>query len=277
MGRHRSAWPARLALPVLLAVSAACGGSADPPPVPNESGTVAPTGAVITTSTEPTTSSPTTSSTTTEPEHFTEERLTMVDRQIEARGVRDQLVLDAMRAVPRHRFVPGEYVARSYADHPLPIGYGQTISQPYIVALMSEALEVEAGDRVLEIGTGSGYQAAVLAEMGVGVYTVEIIPELAEQAEVALREAGYPDVEVRAADGYYGWEEHAPFDGIIVTAAPDHIPQPLVAQLAPGARMVIPIGPVGAIQTLWVFTADADGELTAENLGSVSFVPFTRD
>jgi protein-L-isoaspartate(D-aspartate) O-methyltransferase len=219
----------------------------------------------------------TTSPSTTVADRFTEERLAMVDRQIESRGVADPLVLDAMRAVPRHRFVTEEYRELSYADHPLPIGYGQTISQPYIVALMSESLRLTPGDRVLEVGTGSGYQAAVLAEMGMVVYTVEIIPQLAERAATTLEDAGYTDVHTLHADGYFGWEEHAPFDAIIVTAAPDHIPQPLAAQLAPGARMVIPIGPIGAIQTLWVFTADESGELAAENLGAVSFVPFTRD
>jgi protein-L-isoaspartate(D-aspartate) O-methyltransferase len=200
----------------------------------------------------------------------------MVEYQIELFGVADPAVLDAMRRVPRHLFVPEELIGQAYADHPLPIGYGQTISQPYIVALMTEKLELEPGDVVLEIGTGSGYQAAVLAEMGMKVYTIEIIPELAEQAADRLEALGYADVEVRAADGYWGWPEHAPFDGIIVTAAPDHVPQPLVEQLKAGARMLIPIGPIGAIQTLWRFVADESGELIAENLGGVRFVPFTR-
>jgi protein-L-isoaspartate(D-aspartate) O-methyltransferase len=201
----------------------------------------------------------------------------MVEDQIEARGVSDPLVLEAMRAVPRHRFVPDDMIDHAYADHPLPIGFGQTISQPYIVALMSEALGVRPGDRVLEIGTGSGYQAAVLAEMGAEVYTVEIIPELAEQATVRLRDLGYGEVAILNADGYFGWEEHAPFDVIIVTAAPDHLPQPLVPQLAPGGRLVIPIGPIGAVQTLWRFTADPSGDLLAAGLGAVLFVPVTRD
>jgi len=200
----------------------------------------------------------------------------MVAYQIELFGVSDAAVLDAMRRVPRHLFVSEDLIGQAYGDHPLPIGYGQTISQPYIVALMSEKLDLEPGDVVLEIGTGSGYQAAVLAEMGMKVYTIEIIPELAEQAAARLESLGYADVEVRAADGYWGWPEHAPFDGIIVTAAPDHVPQPLVEQLKPGAKMIIPIGPIGAVQTLWRFIADESGELIAENLGGVRFVPFTR-
>jgi protein-L-isoaspartate(D-aspartate) O-methyltransferase len=199
----------------------------------------------------------------------------MVSEQIEARGVRDPVVLRAMRAVPRHEFVPPEFLGQAYEDHPLPIGFGQTISQPYIVALMSEALGLESGGRVLEVGTGSGYQAAVLAEMGMEVYTVEIIPELAEAAAARLEALGYADVAVDAADGYFGWAEHAPFDAIIVTAAPDHVPQPLVGQLAPGGRLVVPVGPPGAVQTLWQFTADPSGELIARNLGEVLFVPLT--
>jgi len=199
----------------------------------------------------------------------------MVEEQIEGRGIEDPLVLEAMRAVPRHRFVSEDRQDFSYRDHPLPIGYGQTISQPYIVALMTEVLDVEPGDKVLEIGTGSGYQAAVLAQMGLDVFTIEIIPDLAVTAESTLRELGY-GVTTRAADGYFGWVEEAPFDGIIVTAAPDHVPQPLVDQLAPGAVMVIPVGPIGAVQTLWRFSPNAAGELEAESFGWVSFVPFTR-
>lgn len=211
------------------------------------------------------------------PPEYAESRQFMVDFQIESRGVADTLVLQAMRTVPRHRFVPDNLEDLAYQDHPLPIGFGQTISQPYIVGVMTEALHVEPGDRVLEIGTGSGYQAAVLAEMAVEVYTVEIVPELAERAAATLAEVGYGGVATRNADGYFGWEQHAPFDAIIVTAAPDHVPNPLVEQLAPGGRMVIPVGPIGAIQTLWAFTKDASGDLTAENLGAVSFVPFTGE
>jgi protein-L-isoaspartate(D-aspartate) O-methyltransferase len=206
---------------------------------------------------------------------FTEVRFKMVRDTIEARGVSDPDVLDAMRTVPRHRFVPPEYIVQAYEDHPLPIGFGQTISQPYVVAWMTEQLELEPGDKVLEIGTGSGYQAAVLAELGdVEVYSIEIVPELAESVAQLLQESGYPDVMTRQGDGYYGWEEGAPFDAIIVTAAPDHMPAPLAAQLAEGGRMVIPIGPPGFVQTLWKFV-NQDGELKAFNLGSVAFVPFT--
>ena len=199
----------------------------------------------------------------------------MVRAQIAPRGVSDPLVLEAMRTVPRHLFVDKQWLDDAYNDHPLPIGHGQTISQPYIVAIMSEALGVAPGDKVLEIGTGSGYQAAVLAEMGVDVYTIEIIAELADRAGAALAGAGY-DVTQRTGDGYFGWVEEAPFAGIVVTAAPDHVPQPLVGQLAPGGVMVIPVGPIGAVQTLWSFTKDASGELLAESLESVRFVPFTR-
>jgi protein-L-isoaspartate(D-aspartate) O-methyltransferase len=199
----------------------------------------------------------------------------MVRDQIELRGVDDPLVLEAMRRVERHRFVPEEFLDQAYDDHPLPIGYGQTISQPYIVALMSAALGVQPGDRVLEIGTGSGYQAAVLAEMGMEVYTIEIVPELAEAASARLQELGYSNVQALNADGYFGWEEHAPYDAIIVTAAPDHLPQPLANQLAEGGRLIIPIGPAGLTQTLWQFE-HVSGELQAVNLGPVVFVPFTR-
>jgi protein-L-isoaspartate(D-aspartate) O-methyltransferase len=207
-----------------------------------------------------------------------ERRLAMVGGQIESRGIEDPLVLDAMRSVPRHRFVPAEHRDLGYEDQPLPIGFGQTISQPYIVALMTAELGVEPGDTVLEIGTGSGYQAAVLAEMGVTVFTIEIIEELADRAATVLESLGYGNVTVRHADGYWGWEEEGPFDAIIVTAAPDHVPQPLLDQLAPGAVMVIPVGPPGAVQTLWKFSVDPDTmERLAEGLGAVRFVPFTRD
>jgi protein-L-isoaspartate(D-aspartate) O-methyltransferase len=206
---------------------------------------------------------------------YLERRLTMVADQIAARDITDGRVLEAMRSVPRHEFVPENMVDLAYRDHPLPIGHGQTISQPYIVALMTELLEVEAGDKVLEVGTGSGYQAAVLAAMDVEVYTIEIVPELAQEAAGRLDRLGY-DASTRQADGYFGWEEQAPFDAIIVTAAPDHVPQPLVQQLAAGGKMVIPVGPIGAVQTMWQFTLDEEGELIAVNLGQVRFVPLTR-
>lgn len=210
------------------------------------------------------------------PDSYTETRSRMVDEQIEARGVSDPAVLNAMRATPRHEFVLDRYLDQAYDDHPLPIDYGQTISQPYIVALMTEMLGVQAGDRVLEIGTGSGYQAAVLAEMDIEVYTVEIIPELAEQAQARLSTLGYSNVHTLNADGYFGWEEHAPYDAIIVTAAPDHLPQPLISQLVDGGRLVIPIGPIGAVQTLWIFERVGD-EVEATNLGAVRFVPLTGE
>ena len=208
-------------------------------------------------------------------DQFAEERERMVDDQIIPRDVTDPIVLQAMRRVPRHEFVPPEYLGQSYENHPLPIGYGQTISQPFIVAYMSENLALKPGDRVLEIGTGSGYQAAVLAAMGMEVYSIEIIPELAAEAEARLKRLGY-EAQVRAGDGYDGWPEAAPFDAIIVTAAPDHVPLPLLQQLKLGGRLVVPIGPVGAIQTLWQFTLEAGDHLKALNLGDVRFVPFTR-
>jgi len=164
----------------------------------------------------------------------------------------------------------------AYEDHPLPIGYGQTISQPYIVALMTQTINPEPGKRVLEIGTGSGYQAAVLAELGMEVYTIEIIPELAQSAAQRLDELGYTNIHTLNADGYFGWQEFAPFDAVLVTAAPDHLPQPLANQLIEGGRLVIPIGPVGFLQTLWLFEKDG-GELQATNLGGVTFVPFTGE
>ena len=222
----------------------------------------------------PTPAPPTPPPPTTAVDPYIGERDAMVHEQIAGRGVRDSEVLAALSKVERHRFVPEEYVRAAYADHPLPIGFGQTISQPYIVALMSEALEVKPGDRVLEIGTGSGYQAAILVEMGVEVYTVEIIPELARQAAAVLDELGYTNVHTLNADGYFGWETHAPYDAIIVTAAPDHLPQALGQQLKESGRLVIPIGPTGSVQTLWLFEKQ-NGGLTATNLGAVSFVPLT--
>ena len=183
-------------------------------------------------------------------------------------------VLAAVERVDRHRFVRPENVDEAYENRPLPIGEGQTISQPLIVAMMTEALGISPGDRVLEVGTGSGYQAAVLAEMGVKVYSVEIIPALAEWSEENLREAGYDEVKQRTNDGYFGWEDEAPFDGIIVTAAPDHVPQPLIRQLRVGGRMIVPVGPPGFYQTLWKIEQTAEG-VVATNLGLVRFVPLT--
>ena len=186
-------------------------------------------------------------------------------------------VLDAMRAVPRHAFVPTRYLDEAYNDHPLPIGYGQTISQPSLVAMMTDLLALEAGDRVLEIGTGSGYQAAILRELTSEVYTIEIIPELAGTARRIFDELGYADVHTLRADGYYGWEAFAPFDAIIVTAAPDHLPSPLVAQLKDeGGRMVIPIGPPGGYQSLWFVQRHGD-DIDMSRVLDVMFVPFTRE
>lgn len=210
----------------------------------------------------------------TQPDPYAERREELVQRTIINRGVADLAVLSAMRAVPRHLFVPDDLVGRAYDDRPLPIGYGQTISQPYIVALMTELLELASADRVLEVGTGSGYQAAVLAEIVDEVYTIEIVPELASAAAQRLEMLGYDHVVAVQGDGYFGWEEHAPYDAIIVTAAPDHLPQPLVGQLKEGGYIVIPIGPVGGVQSLWRFTRVGD-EVKAENLGGVRFVPLT--
>jgi protein-L-isoaspartate(D-aspartate) O-methyltransferase len=205
-----------------------------------------------------------------------EERMSMVDRQIRRRGVTDLDVLAAMERVPRHEFVPEEFKSRAYADQPLPIGHGQTISQPYIVALMTELLQLKSTDRVLEIGTGSGYQAAILAEIVAEVYTIEIVEALAVEARERLGRLGYASVHTMHGDGYYGWEEHAPFDAIIVTAAPDHIPQPLVQQLRDGAKLVLPVGPPGGYQTLWEVTKSGE-QFTKRNVTGVLFVPLTGE
>jgi protein-L-isoaspartate(D-aspartate) O-methyltransferase len=208
-------------------------------------------------------------------DRFTQARLELVENDIEGAGIMNKDVLRAIRTVPRHEFVSPDYVDQAYENHPLPIGYGQTISQPYIVAWMTELLRLQPGEKVLEIGTGSGYQAAILAELGyVDIYTIEIVPELAESAALRLKELGYKNVRVKQGDGYYGWPEYAPFDAIIVTAAPDHLPAPLAGQLAEGGRLVIPIGPSGWYQSLWKFINEK-GELKAYNMGGVGFVPFT--
>ncbi len=205
----------------------------------------------------------------------TEERLTMVKEQIESYGIRHQATLDAMRTVPRHLFVPDKMVPLAYKDRPLPIGYGQTISQPLMVAIMTEHVAPGPGLKVLEIGTGSGYQAAILAATGARVFTIEIIPELAKSSEQRLQKLGYTDVKVKQADGYYGWQEHAPFDAIIVTAAAEFVPPPLIKQLVDGGLIVIPIGSPFFVQTLMLVQKRQD-KIISTNLMPVRFVPFTR-
>jgi protein-L-isoaspartate(D-aspartate) O-methyltransferase len=200
----------------------------------------------------------------------------MVREQIEARGVSDPSVLEALRSVPRHEFVPDEYRSLAYSDRPLPIGLGQTISQPYIVGLMTELLVPEPDDVVLEVGTGSGYQAAVVARLVRQVYSVELLPDLAASAARRLARLGVSNVEVRSGDGYLGWPEHAPFDGILVTAGADHVPPPLLEQLRPGARMVIPVDDPDGGQILQVIEKRSDGTLDIRNVALVRFVPLLR-
>ncbi len=204
------------------------------------------------------------------------ERHNMVTRQIESRGIRDHRVVRAMRRVPRHSFVPSYRQRQAYDDTPIPIGYGQTISQPYIVAYMTEVIALESEHRVLEIGTGSGYQAAVLAEIVSEVYSIEIIPELAQTAERVINELEYTNIQVKQGDGYYGWEEEAPFDAIVVTAAAEHIPPPLLAQLKDGGKMIIPVGSPFMVQNLMLVEKKGES-ITTTSLMPVRFVPFTRD
>ncbi|CAN5550558.1 protein-L-isoaspartate(D-aspartate) O-methyltransferase [soil metagenome] len=199
----------------------------------------------------------------------------MVKEQIAMRGVTDERVLRAMRKVPREEFVPEEMRGRSHSDSALPIGYDQTISQPYVVAFMTDKLRVRPTDRVLEIGTGSGYQAAILAELAAQVYTIEIIAPLGKRAEETLKRLGYKNVEVKIGDGYQGWPEHAPFDAVIVTCAPDHVPQALVEQTKEGGRIVIPVGPTGA-QTLYLLEKK-NGRLEQREVLPVRFVPMTGE
>jgi protein-L-isoaspartate(D-aspartate) O-methyltransferase len=204
-------------------------------------------------------------------DRLTLQREQMVSGQLEGRGIRMPDVLRAMRATPRHLFIPTAVRSMAYADHPLPIGYGATISQPYIVAFMTELLAPNRTQRVLEIGTGSGYQAAILAQLAAKVYTIEIVPELARAAAKTLRELGYSNVMVRQGDGYKGWPEEAPFDGIIVTAAPPEVPQALIAQLCKGGRLVAPVG--STWQELTLIEKKADGTIIRRFAGDVSFVP----
>lgn len=208
-------------------------------------------------------------------DRFAQQRRSMVKDQIADRGIKDTATLRAMEAVPRHEFVPEAYRSYAYSDGPLPIGYGQTISQPYIVALMTELAKLSKGMKALEIGTGSGYQAAVLAHIIDSVYTIEIIKELGESAQKRLQRLGYQKVQVKIGDGYYGWEEHAPFDAIIVTAAAEHIPPPLIKQLKNGGRMVIPVGHPYFVQNL-VLVEKKDGKVKSRDILPVRFVPLTR-
>ncbi|MDH5834602.1 protein-L-isoaspartate(D-aspartate) O-methyltransferase [Luteimonas sp. M1R5S59] len=204
-------------------------------------------------------------------------RQAMVEQQLVARGIEDARVLAAMGKVPRHRFVPEALADQAYLDQPLPIGHDQTISQPYIVALMTQLARPAPGDRVLEIGIGSGYQAAVLAELAADVSSIEIVTPLATRAALTLRQLGYSNFAVRSGDGYAGWPEHAPFDAIVVTAAPERIPAPLLEQLRPGGRLVIPVGPLHATQELRVVEKREDGSLHERVVAAVRFVPLTGD
>ena len=206
---------------------------------------------------------------------FSKLRNEMVKTQIENRGVKDSATLAALRKVPRHSFVPTDQVANAYEDRPLAIGYGQTISQPYIVGYMTEIIKPKAGQKVLEIGTGSGYQAAVLAEIVSKVYTIEIVEELGKQATTRLKNLGYKNIEVKTADGYHGWKEHAPFDAIVVTAAAEFIPPPLKEQLKDGGRMIIPVGSPYMTQQLMLIEKTGKSYRTTSKM-PVRFVPFKR-
>jgi protein-L-isoaspartate(D-aspartate) O-methyltransferase len=211
-----------------------------------------------------------------ETDEYKVKRLRMVERDIKDRGIKDKRVLDAMTRIERHLFVGSGFKSSAYNDHPLPIGEDQTISQPYVVALMTEALKLKPTDRVLEIGTGSGYQAAVLAEIVSEVYTIEIRKGLSEKSEKLLKKLGYKNIRVKYADGYNGWQEHAPFDAIIVTASANHIPPPLIKQLKEGGRLIIPLGSTVYFQTLTLATK-TKGELELEQMGGVAFVPMTGE
>lgn len=207
---------------------------------------------------------------------YSRERSRMVQSQIAARGITDARTLRAMGRVPRHLFVPAAYAYQAYGDTPLPIGYNQTISQPFIVAYMTELVRAAPGKKALEVGTGSGYQAAILAEIVDTVYTIEIVPELARESAARLKMLGYGNVIVKQGDGYQGWPAHGPFDIIIVTAAADHIPAPLKEQLAEGGRLVMPVGDPAALQYLIVLTRRR-GKITEQRLEPVRFVPLTRE
>ena len=208
-------------------------------------------------------------------DELADRRKRMVIRQLQGRDITDSRVLQAMKEVPRHLFVPEDLRHLAYADTPLPIGKGQTISQPYIVALMSQLLALEPGNRVLEIGTGSGYQAAVLAQMGVRVYSIEIVPELGKRAMDMLDRLSYDAVRVKIGDGYLGWPDHAPFDAIIVTCAPTRVPEPLEKQLAEGGRMVIPVGP--AMNQRLILLTKTQGHIKQHKVVDVRFVPMVNE
>lgn len=208
-------------------------------------------------------------------EDFAARRAAMVEQQIKARGISDPATLEAMRTVPRHEFVPAQLRAKVYEDYPLPIGHGQTISQPYIVAFMTETIRPQPGERILEVGAGSGYQAAILAHMGADVFTVEIVEPLAAMARENLERLGFKNARVLHGDGYRGWPEHAPFDAIIVTCAPDRIPPDLVAQLRDGGRMIIPVGG-GFSQELVLLRKQGD-RVEKETILPVRFVPMTGE
>ncbi len=205
-------------------------------------------------------------------DQFASKRNYMLEHDIKARGIKDKKVLEVMGRIPRHLFVDEAQRNQAYADHPLPIGEGQTISQPYVVALMTEALRLKSTDRVLEIGTGSGYQAAVLSEIVKEVFTIEIRKTLAEMSAKRLKALGYNNVNVKYADGYFGWEEYAPFDAIMITAAANHIPPPLIKQLKEGGRLIVPLGSTVYFQTLTLVTK-RKGAINVEQLGPVAFVP----
>lgn len=208
---------------------------------------------------------------------YADERRAMVEQQIIERGVEDGDVLSAMKQVPRHRFVPDDATGQAYDDGPLPIGHGQTISQPYIVAYMTELLELEPDDRVLEVGTGSAYQAAILGWIAREVVSIEIIRPLAESAAERIQRLGFENISVLHGDGYYGWPKRAPYQAIVVTAAASHVPPPLIEQLEPGGRMVIPVGRNAWTQNLLLVEKGADGEVSTRNLMAVRFVPLTGD
>ncbi len=208
-------------------------------------------------------------------EEFRKQRERMLNLQIKARGIKDESVINSMRKVPRHLFVPRNRISEAYDDGPIPIGYGQTISQPYIVAYMTEVINPTKCKKVLEIGTGSGYHAAVIAQIVDSVYTVEIITELYKEAKDRLEKLGYNNIKIKNADGYYGWKEHAPYDAIVVTAAAEFVPPPLIEQLKEGGKMIIPVGSPFFTQTL-VLIEKKDGKIYSKNLIPVRFVPFVR-